>query len=271
MKALELRTIYHVSDLNRNLLIEFSLNRSIMLSKNNINKLISMTPKASILIDETLNTSTTLWRFMNFEKFCSMLQTGSIYLASQTQFDDPWEGMWPRKNNSTTSVDEVNKALSGAMRTDYENRKYIKISCWHINEHESEYFWRLYSNMNSGIAIKASVGKLVQSLSTKDEVKVLPVTYVDYNSVSVNEFDLYTLASYKRQAFSHENELRIVKINTNNKYGEYLSVDLGNLIEEVVISPFAGDWFIEVVKHLLRMHQIKSVCYKSKTYESPTL
>lgn len=58
----------------------------------------------------------------------------------------------------------------------------------------------------------------------------------------------------KRKSFSHEREVRIARIAKRepDRSGVVYSVDLDELVHEVVLSPFAEDWTLEVVNAVTR-------------------
>lgn len=40
----------------------------------------------------------------------------------------------------------------------------IKISCWHIEEYESDAMWKIYANFGKGIAISTTIEKILSSM-----------------------------------------------------------------------------------------------------------
>ena len=41
-----------------------------------------------------------------------------------------------------------------------------------------------------------------------------------------------------------------------NENGKYISIDINELIEEIIISPYAKDWFFNIVEDLLIKYNV---------------
>ena len=69
----------------------------------------------------------------------------------------------------------------------------------------------------------------------------------------------------KRPAFRHEQEVRLVFYDENKQYagdrGISIPVDVGALVERIVISPRAESWLLPIVKKLVTKigHEIEVV------------
>ena len=116
------------------------------------------------------------------------------------------------------------------------------------------------------------------------------VKYIDYDSTVVPESTVIDPSLYKRPSFSHEREvraiirsaahyllgddpaLRIVDSGTFSfmGYGEYSRVNLSVLVHEVVISPYADDWFQELVESVIRRYDLAIPVRMSSLAEKPT-
>ena len=171
---------------------------------------------------------TTLWRYMSFEKFVSILATGSLFFTRVDKFDDPFEGFTPplltyMYELIINHAEDTKKAgLESAVKAMKNWHKYIMCNCWHQNEEESMAMWEKYQMRNSGIAIKTTMKNLKKSLS--DELDIFigqikyssPETYetkytFDYVSANLsNEQLLYFPYFYKRKAFEYEHEVRLI-------------------------------------------------------------
>lgn len=122
------------------------------------------------------------------------------------------------------------------------------ISCWHENDDESEALWQLYCpQLGPGLAIRSTVGNLWNATSEADHAIVGRVKYMDFRKsyASVQDERIFC----KRQSLSHEHEVRIVIRNDRQDpiNGLELHCDLKNLINEIVVSPFAPPWFFDVL------------------------
>jgi hypothetical protein len=130
------------------------------------------------------------------------------------------------------------------------------VSCWALSDVESEAFWRLYARDNDGVAIQTTYSKLVDVIKGDDQLYVGRVSYLDYETQWFPDGNLFYPVMHKRLAFAHESEVRLVKL-----LGEYLtadsppgppgvlaSVDLERLVDGVFVTPYAQQWYADVVK-----------------------
>lgn len=235
----------------------------------------------------TPNDETVIWHFMNFPEFCSILVHDKLFFTRADCFDDPWEGAWPsyyhdrkfwqshlsgNQKHIDNIVDFFNKSLN--------SRKQFAVSCWHMNTSESEPFWKLYSNQKFGIAIKSTIGSLKKAVENSGwPVKIGAIEYIDFNNPTKTKFiDSYGLdipILYKRDVFKHESEVRaFIKEQKNpekpfkGESGRTVSVSPQLLINSIVISPMASDWFVRVVKGMLEKFSYDNIeCYRSKLYD----
>ncbi|MFW5871823.1 MAG: DUF2971 domain-containing protein [bacterium] len=232
---------------------------------------------------------------MKFPKFCSLLSTQAMFFCRADCFDDPWEGVWPKKYydakywkkkltsaRPNLSSAEIKKRIDGIIdyfKHSYQNRSRLAVTCWHENPHEAESFWKLYSNPKYGVAIKSTVGNLKKSIAKADkEVYIGKIDYLDLENDTFYKQDRYAAIQVKRKDFAHEKEVRAVidrtTLNEDQSQfeqinGTYLECNLNLLIDAIAVSPLAEEWFFNVVKDLTNKFGIKSKCYKSSLYEKP--
>lgn len=95
----------------------------------------------------------TLWRYLDFAKFRSLLETKTLYFTRDDRFEDPWEGMPSpefvrrfRAQNKGAPADR----LEGLVQVFCKMRETFFVSCWCASEHESAAMWKLYPE---GVAI----------------------------------------------------------------------------------------------------------------------
>lgn len=235
--------------------------------------------------------ATQIWRYMQFPKFVSLLLSESLFFTRINNFkDDPWEGRYPDKNfdrdlhvaaglaEGLSAEDAQKKAdVMVNSRSMFQNQRAgFAVSCWHANETESDAFWRIYSRMDEGIAIRSTVGNLIDSLESqqKRNVYVSRVTYMDYRSGTVPMGNAFFPALYKRSSFSHENEIRAFNWEPQaskttparvfeSDSGESVPIAIDKLITDILISPSAPLWFFEDVKRLLQKLGFSFRCIQS--------
>jgi hypothetical protein len=136
-------------------------------------------------------------------------------------------------------------------------------SCWSAGD-ESELLWRLYCTNEGcqgvGVALRTTLARLEASVAAHD-LYVSPITYVVYHQAPPFTDEMDSLL-HKRHGFAAEHELRLLKFD-DAQYGalvpkdasvpelpEHIFVDWGphDVIEEIVISPYAGEKYEESVR-----------------------
>ena len=157
----------------------------------------------------------TLWRYMDFTKFLSLIDSQKLFFSKPVNFEDPYEGSF-----SLTDLSETAYPPDFSLwRTGYTLKQLSKrvldhaaVMCWHRNTYESAAMWNLYLSSTEGIAIKTSRKKLLSSIDAGNwKIFYGEVEYVDYENDKVSDYILPSLF-YKRHSFSHENEFRLIVV-----------------------------------------------------------
>ena len=203
-----------------------------------------------------------LWRYMDFTKFVSLLETQSLFSARADKLGDPFEGAYSKVNATLRPMLYEGKipefGLQQIAAVEKEARRFTTINCWHEANHESAAMWRLYSRERDGIAIKTDFKSLNQSFTCSDKIFIGKVNYVDYDTAFIPEGSLFFAYLHKRQSFEHEKEVRAITLNMPTRDGKidlsqevyaigaYYAVDLSLLVQEVIVALYADDWFIKL-------------------------
>jgi hypothetical protein len=229
---------------------------------------------------EEPNENTKIWRYMDFTKFISLLDTSNLFFTRADLFEDPFEGSLPKKNVELRSsryadIDERSKISELWTRC-------IAVNCWHENEHESAAMWKLYLKSGEGIAIQSTYGKLKHSvLEQKDIVRIGKVQYIDYETEMIKEDGLINVFFYKRMSFSHEREVRAIIFEPpvtapsdifdrgTIRDGLPIKVDLSNLVQKVYLAPNAPFWFRNLVCSLIKKYEYNFDVVHSDLDKSP--
>ena len=155
------------------------------------------------------------------------------------------------------------------------------VSCCHWNEYESAAMWRLYSRERDGIAIRTDFDSLSKSLIGTSDTYIGSVSYVDYDSTFIREDNLFAPYMYKRKSFEHEREVRalIAKLPSNNEgtvvipdtpaVGVYEPTDLSILVKEIVVGPYAEDWFLRLVESVASGYGLEAAVSRSSDSQEP--
>lgn len=240
-----------------------------------------------------------LWKYMDLAKLVSLFSTKSLYLRRLDKLDDRYEGAICSFNGKAhtdsnlsfsagikvykdlmqnqvviNSTGEFERLKREKMETMQQNREHMRLStfitCWSKNTTESEAMWRLYSkDMQCGVAIKTTYKKLFFALDPKVNVEIGQVHYVEYGE---NDFIGLKPEWYKRKSLSYEQEVRIITKRDSDSYKEWgvnIPVDINALIQEIVISPEAGTWFINVVQDLCAKYNVLSSVKTSEIQIQP--
>ena len=130
--------------------------------------------------------SSTIWRYMNFEKFISLLQNKALFFSTcfNMQKLDPFEGYYTKINN------EDKKKYAKGKAKDYRELflKNTFINCWHIDTNENAAMWNIYTSGKNGLVIKSTITNLKKSFEhTNDDIYIGSIKYKDYEK---NEIEM---------------------------------------------------------------------------------
>lgn len=212
----------------------------------------------------TPNNGRTIWRYMSLDKFLSLLNDRQLYFARQDTFFDLKEGK--RSVPDLAIYDEAVPGISSIIEEDPYGCAFI--NCWVMSDVDLYLMWSAYSSLDKGIAIKTSIGNLIDSLDSNDDrwVYISDVKYIDYfkeYTIDKSDGSANDLARFfcKRKYFQQENELRLVyydyrmKLDDNNTpSGLKFSVSLDTLIDELWIAPQADVWYGNLIKEEIKTH-----------------
>ena len=262
-----------------------------------------------------------LWRYTNFEVFVNLLDTEALYFTRADKFEDPYEGFIPQSIMDaykqsldrvipTEFVEAIMKAefVEAIMKRHEASRKYVMCNCWHQNVVESMAMWEKYHMRNSGVAIKTTMGKMKNSLTSEYSTYIGKIEYIYGNTDDdqymqnflQNDIPLAKKLTYfpyfqKRKEYEHEQEVRlIVDIDrfvtdalTNQTVenvdsfletglpdicdiGMPFNIDVSTLIDEVIVSPYAKDWITETLRSVVQKFGFNFDVRPSTLLDNPT-
>lgn len=205
-----------------------------------------------------------IWRYMDFTKYVSLLESSELFFARADLFEDPYEGATSHANPKLRQSVYQGK-IPGASFKEWSKlhewiREWTFINCWHMNDYESAAMWKLYAQTNEAIAVQTTYKKLHACLPNRFYVGV--VHYIDYEKDWMPEGNTFYPFLHKRKSFEHERELRAIKQDlpdnsegievgkSNPESGIRVPIKTENLIEKVFISPDAPDWFYELTENV---------------------
>ena len=207
-----------------------------------------------------------LWKYIDFTKFVSLLERQALFFSTTEKFTDPFEGHYPLGNLRGLSHES---ALGLASVSD-AFRKLVLVDCWHSNEFESAAMWNLYSEWQRGIAIRTTVEAFQKSLVGPEDVFMGKVRYIDYGKEELNSHNALVPYLTKRKSFAHEQEVRAIRLSLDPRQdGTYLEVDLAFLMQEVIVAPGSEDWFVELIQAVLDRYGLATPVSRSTLAERP--
>ena len=225
-----------------------------------------------------------IWRFMDFTKFVYLVDKNSLYFARVDKFEDAWEGAItkPMSQLRNNWVNRLHPYISNQFKKSFNLKKkpmayqFTYLNCWHINEYESAAMWKIYADINYGVAIQSTFERLCGSFQNyPNQVQIGKVEYIDYNNATVNMNNFLKLYLSKRKSFEYENELRAIIVipptNANWEYPEGINVniDINKLIEKIYICPKTEDWFLDLVKSITKKYNLDKEIIRSSLADGP--
>jgi len=188
-------------------------------------------PEEHPLFDIPEDKDIKIWRFMDFTKYVSLLESKRLFFSRADRLGDPFEGSISKRSMAARKyiaekfgreVQGVNSALvelagfEGKLWDSVEadtyhlrwNAEWMFISCWHMNPVESSAMWQLYAPSGHGVALQTTYRKLRESLP--NDVYIGKVQYICYEKDLVDLKNAFSPFICKRESFSHEAELRAI-------------------------------------------------------------
>ena len=206
-----------------------------------------------------------VWRYLDQKKAIDFIRTSQLYLRRLDLLTDFFEGD-PYEGNPTFSLieDDMNThsqvfghADEASIRKEYEyERKATFVSCWQLSDCESWLMWKQYCQRGGGFAVQTTIKRL-KALSDEKQLLFKDVKYLDHWFDNAGEHTIPKQVFIKPRWFSDENEIRLALYRsecicgvmdqrreealTRLKDHELISINLANLVEQIVLNPFSSD------------------------------
>jgi hypothetical protein len=256
-----------------------------------------------------IDTSTEIWRYLTIEKLIDIFENKRLYFTPLHEYSktDPFEGYLPfvameahakiykkqydelKSFFKKMELDKPKTQLNPTALALYEKAKIkfkeyelhpsrifnsitrdIRVNCWHMNVHESDAMWRLYSKKDNGIAIKTTIKDVIDSLEIDNEeipVQIGKVKYMDFFDKELEPKDCLTESGnlsplLKRVSFQHEQELRLFIVPRKDITGcilpEFIRVDPSTMIKKIITSPSSNILHSNAVRIICKKYGIKN-------------
>lgn len=178
-------------------------------------------------------------------------------------------------------------------------RRNFYVNCWHAAEYETVAMWKIYGAPGAGVAIVTNGARIEQALALSEHKVFLgSVEYIDPMGVQIGASNVFDALLAKRVSFSYEREVRLVHWDTSDlhdplesfcwnaekmrfeeiaenphpiKPGISLGCELNALIERVVVSPFAPQWYLPMIERLRDRLGYQFSVFKSELFSAPPI
>ncbi len=237
-----------------------------------------------------------IWRYMDIPSFLSLITERSLTFVRADLFEDKYEGKLPIK--TALHIDEITRQEieNGITDKSYwnfskilnENNGGVYINCWCNENHEMVHMWKIYSKEN-GLAIQTDYSTLKESFETNEIIYPSQIKYIDFENEYV-DWKSNSLITYsiKRKEYKSENEFRLmlaypreiedkiildgdVDSITRQRKKLYLThpvvkckVNPQLLIKKILISPYAPNWYLDIIKNIIKKYNINIEVLQSK-------
>lgn len=229
-----------------------------------------------------------VWRYLDFAKFVSLLDSKSLFFSRADLLGDDYEFTYPKSNHSAFDGTPQSSNNEFFLQTLKVLRKSIFVNCWQINDHESTAMWNEYLKNDNGLAIQTTFRNLLEELkkcSYKSRLDMGLVNYIDYEVDKIVGQNILEFIFHKRVEFTHEKEMRAViwKTTSDNlvidpfamtepesaESGLIISVSLNSLIEKIIIAPKAPIWFKNLVESVCEKYELNCPIIQSRLSAPP--
>ena len=220
-----------------------------------------------------------IYRFVSFESFVDIIQRKELAFVSPSMWEDPFEGFIFKTIKDTVGRKNVLEGLERLNQATHMDvldvcEHIVKGQCW-TRTHESDAMWRIYSYSNMSIRIEVDREKI----NELKDVESHDVSYHDKLDLEVemdqiisedgNGLSLFKAFYNKRNAFSHEEEVRLfTAINPlNSNQVDYVSFkNIDGFIKSVMLHPLAPNWFGETLRNFCELNNLNYLG-KSRLYD----
>lgn len=224
-----------------------------------------------------------VYRVFSRQRFIQIFETNKLTLVKPKLWDDPFENFIL---NATGELDDGLKFQTAF-------REHFYGQCWTLKR-ESDAIWRIYSPDKDGVKVKTTVRKLFNALYSKsDQFRDIScfIGKVIYSSTgkllnllsdpdnmranltdSTGRSQASTLF-FKRIAFSHEKEVRLIYNSQKNIHSDIYQFEINphDLFDQIVFDPRMDYSNFKSDKKLLRARGYKKAIVKSTLYKIPEL
>lgn len=210
-----------------------------------------------------ISPTTGVWRYFDQSKAEDLLESSSLYFCRLDKLTgDPREGRLPhistitkRAAFQTTFGNDTVEAVSNSEEL---LRATSYVCCWTRRQHESYLAWKHYCPSGGGFAIRTTWRQLAHLhcalKKNDDQVFCRAVGYLDPSADDLPNHEHGEQVFWKAKWFSDETEIRLAVFRWKSgavqellaqrnewSVGEKIRLDVEQLIQHIVVNPFASD------------------------------
>lgn len=241
---------------------------------------------------------------MAIDELRDIFENKALRLTPALKFDDPWEGFihlewvksWERKLWSLADNAQIPDGYVKSYIECIKHNTFIK--CFHNADFESDAMWRLYSPKGKGVAIQINSDELSSPVflhKPKDlHCDIESVTYVKEYTKDNPVMKPETIYHFKRKAFEHEKEVRIIGTNIGEAieehnrtvayfnqtgqwdaqslvpdFGQSVPIEPTYVIKSIIVNPFDDGTVVKDVKELVNKFKFRNEVMRSALYKAP--
>jgi hypothetical protein len=216
-----------------------------------------------------------IWRYIDIDKFESMVRDRALYMARADRLGDEHEGttppaeleLWRRVAEQTGDEHErLTIEHHSLQRSEYAAafRNTYYVSCWHMAADENVAMWDRYVRTPDSVAVRTTYSALRDQFSPAI-VNIGMVRYIDYDREPLPSINMLQRITHKRHFFADEREVRAVVCAllpedvrnvhvdpylTSDARGLKLPVHMQRLVQGVVLNPKSSSTFKDQVTNL---------------------
>ena len=211
-----------------------------------------------------------VWRYMDIDKFYTLMDTKSLYLCRADLLQERFEGTYSREQ--ILDLENWFNLLGQPDISDIEREQRRKdrvttyISSWCMGECDLDLMWKGYVKNPPGVAIKSTVRRLVNICDKAIEYWPIDISTVSYFDHANGHFINYSGSPmtffYKDEHFRLDNEIRIVhhpNCSEPSPTHVLIPIDIPEFIEEVVVQPKSTKKHISDIRNKLDASGFKKI------------
>jgi hypothetical protein len=150
-----------------------------------------------------------------------------------------------------------------------------------MDPYESSGLWDKYGETKLAVCIVSSYQRLRDCLP--EDIKIGEVKYVDYDKDIFEEGNVFIPFVHKRRPMIDEHELRALDYETPSRPdgpvyigyipsdpGRWVTCDLSQLVERILVAPTSPEWFYELVEKVTRRYKLAAEVKRSSLDDKPS-